>query len=143
MEERKMKTRKLLISIMLLSAVSMLHAANTEEYWGTWVNREYDAYPSKPAMFILTPDGKFAEYGKESDAGPLFTGTITIKEKWTDSEGNIWYKVAFSPDFFAITVYRLMKLSNSGKTLEEIWSPSQVPTEIDPNSPNYGIRYRK
>jgi hypothetical protein len=80
MEERKMKTRKLLISIMLLSAVSMLHAANTEEYWGTWVNREYDAYPSKPAMFILTPDGKFAEYGKESDAGPLFTGTITIKK---------------------------------------------------------------
>lgn len=128
---------------MLLSTVSVLLAANTEEYCGSWINKEYDADPGKTAMFILTPDGKYASYLKESDTEPFSTGTITIKEKWTDSEGNIWYKVTFSPDIFPVTRDGLMKLSNSGKTLESVFSRGQAPTEIDVNSPNYRIRYRK
>jgi len=143
MEERKMKTRKLFISVMLLSTLSVLLAANTEECCGTWVNKEYDAYPGKGAVFILTPDGKYTSYGKESDAQPYETGTLIIKEKWIDSEGNIWYKVTFSPDIWPGTADGLMKLSNSGKTLEYVWSRGQAPTEIDPSSRTYRIRYRK
>jgi len=143
MEERKKKTRKLFILVMLLSTVSVLVAANTEEYCGTWVNKEYEASLGKSAVFILTPDGKYASYEKESDALTSHEGTLTIKEKWTDSEGNLWYKVIFSPTFVAVTRYGLMKLSNSGKTLESVRSRRQVPTEIDLNSATYRIWYRK
>jgi predicted peptidase len=142
-EEREMKTRKLFISVMLLSTVSVLLAANTEEYCGTWVNKEYDADPGKTAMSILTPDGKYATYEKESDAQPDTTGTLTIKEKWTDSKGDIWYKVTYTSDVITVTLDGLMKLSNSGKTLESVFSPGQAPTAIDAKSPYYRIRYRK
>jgi hypothetical protein len=120
-----------------------LLAANAEEYCGTWVNKDYNAYREKRAVLTLKPDGRFAHYDKESDAQPHSEGRVTIKERWTDSNGNIWYKVTLSPDLLGHTKYRIMKLSDSGKVLEYVWSPSEVPTKVDLNSPNYRILYRK
>jgi len=139
----KMKTRELLLVIILLSAVPVLLAANAEEYWGTWVNRDYNADNSKIAVLLLKPDGSFAQYNKESDADPFSTGTITIKDKWTDSKGNIWYKVTFSLDHLAVTNDHIMKLSDAGMILEYLRHTSEIPAEMDPSNYNYRIMYHK
>ncbi len=139
----KMKTIELLLVIVLLSAVPVLLAANAEEYWGTWVNRDYNADDGKIAVLVLKPDGSFAQYNKASDAHPFSTGTITIKDKSTDSEGNIWYKVTFSLDHLAVANDHIMKLSDAGMLLEYLRHTSEIPAEMDPSNYNYRIMYRK
>jgi hypothetical protein len=69
-------------------------------------------------------------------------GPFEITEKWTDTDGNIWYKLsstlkgAYSTEPFYWTV----RISNSGKTLEYALSSSDYPNEKDlKNSYYYGI----
>ena len=138
-----MKTKELLLVIILLSALPVLLAANAEEYWGTWVNRDYNADDAKVAVLILKPDGSFAQYNRKSDPAPFSTGTIAIKDKWTDSKGSIWYKVTFSLDHLAVTNDHIMKLSDSGITLEFLRHTSEIPAEMDPSNFNYRIMHRK
>jgi len=68
-------------------------------------------------------------------------GEYTIKDKWTDSEGNIWYKETFV--VYGQKFYELDKISNSGKTLEFQYSTSKYPTKIDPENGRYRIYHRK
>ena len=93
-------------------------------------------YPKK----INNPDGTCYWYTSKEATEPISkrdTGTFTIKDKWTDTEGNIWYKVIIYRGGQDIEIYELNKISNFGNTLETMMSTNEWPTEIDPNHPLY------
>jgi hypothetical protein len=71
-------------------------------------------------------------------------GTSTLVDKWTDTEGNIWYKefVRYQSNSVG-TWYQLIKISNNGTNLEYMWSKRDFPVEADltPDSATYRIYY--
>ena len=148
-----MKTRKsILVTISILTLFVLVGAgatgkktcvaADSEEYYGTWINADYNG-TTKLAKLILRPDGTRATYVNDSDTYPSYSGSYTVTERWTDSEGNIWIKVEALGENIHVTSYELYKLSNSGKTLEWVWDLSDYPTEMDANHRKYHIYYRK
>ena len=54
-------------------------------------------------------------------------------DRWTDSEGNIWYKIHFT--FYRFDGNTLAKIVNNGNVLERLdymGYPPRFPTQIDP-----------
>jgi hypothetical protein len=148
-----MKTRKsILVAISILAIFVLIGtgatgkktcvAGDSEKYCGTWVNPDYNGNLTKWAKYILKPDGTWMLYSNDSDTAPHRYGAFTITEEWTDSEGNIWFKETGKCQDHYVH-YSLYKLSNSGKSLEFVWSLSDYPAEMDPNHPHYHIYYRK
>ncbi len=113
-------------------------AKDYEELDGTWVNMDADAGP--PQKIISYP-GRFEVFGSAESKTAMVTGSFWITDKWTDSEGNIWYKTEFVE--FGKKNYELSKISNSGKTWEFVYSSSKYPTKIDPENATYSIYHRK
>ena len=102
-----MKTSKLFMIIIFLLVVPVLLADNVEECWGTWVNKDYNEDYAKTAKLILNPDETFVLYNRESDTDPYYSGTVTIKDKWTDSNGNVWYKIILCDNMLDYSWYLL------------------------------------
>ena len=106
---------------------------------GTWTNEEYNSHPHM-GKYVLRRDGTFDSYFTTSDTEKEGANHYIIVEKWTDSEGNIWYKrhvwggakVEGHPGGYALD-----KFSNSGNVWEYIESGADFPTEIDKNHPYY------
>jgi len=69
-------------------------------------------------------------------------GEFVITNKWIDSKGNIWYTIIFK--FYVQYNYGLLKISNSGKTLEYAFG-NEYPKKIDPSDIHsvYLIFYRQ
>ena len=61
-----------------------------EELYGTWIN-DNAMPPQYPKKTVYFPGGR-KQYANISDTEPFEEDTEEIAEKWTDSEGNIWYK---------------------------------------------------
>jgi hypothetical protein len=118
-------------------------AKEDEEIYGTWVNTDYN-YTGRWAKGVFHPDGTFVTYQADSSITPYYFGTFTITEKWTDSEGNIWYKIISIDQIYTI-YYELHKISNNEMTWEYVWSNSDYPKEIDPDdtTSNRKIYYRQ
>ena len=123
-------------------------AKEDEELYGTWVNPEYDE-ESHVAKKVIKHDGTWDEYAMSNSNRPLGTGEYTIIDKWTDSEGNIWYKIIST--FFdeksiqrSNTYYYLSKIDKTGNVYELLFSSTDYPTEFDPDNLryNYRIHYR-
>jgi hypothetical protein len=116
-----------------------------KELSGTWVNEEYENTIYHPKVTVNS-DGTWHSY-KEWDETTMTshnTGEfVEFNEQWTDSEGNIWYKARFSEKGVITIYYDLSKISNLGEVWETVWSAFEYPNEIDTESPNYRIRYRK
>ncbi len=107
---------------------------------GTWLNQEYYKYEFVTSKAIVNPDQTVELYDKEGDKWPT-TAKIIIKDRWTDSEGNIFYKIE---SIYPIrTEYELWKLNNSRTIWELMFRAMEHYTEIDPNSTNYRIYYRQ
>jgi hypothetical protein len=70
-------------------------------------------------------------------------GMVTTLDKWTDSNGNIWYKVTCSLDHLAVTNDHIMQLSETGMISEYLQHTSKTPAEMDPSNYNYRIMYHK
>ena len=140
-----MKTRTLiLISILLLMVPFFLAGSSKkEEYYGTWVNTDYDRSTFFWAKTIHNHDGTLIKYRSTSDTEPYKTATFTIEDKWTDSEGNIWYKILYTETEQILSNFELTKISDNGTTLELVISIIDYPTEIDPNNDMYRIYYRQ
>ena len=142
-----MKSRPLISVLILIMAVFVLLAGGSkkEEYYGTWVNTDYDRSIGTHmlAKTIHNHDGTCALYITTSDTEPYLTATFTIEDKWTDSEGNIWYKILYTKTEQIISYFELTKISDSGTTLELVFSIIDYPTEIDPNAYGYRIYYRQ
>jgi len=148
-----MKSAKPILSVISVFAIlilvgiwaigeQMCVAQEEEEICGTWLNTEYKRPPQK---WIFSPGGTCELYNMESSPSPLFEATYTITERWTDSEGNIWYKVKAPGKFLGEEVewYLLARVSDSGKTLEYVRHPVDYHKELDPNHPSYRVYYRK
>lgn len=140
-----MKTRTLTLILILIMAVFVLLAGGSkkEEYYGTWVNTDYDRTTFRLGKLIHNRDGTKIKYVSASDTEPYLTATFTIEDKWTDSEGNIWYKILFTRTEQIISYFELTKISDNGTTLELVFSIIDYPTEIDPNYEGYRIYYRQ
>ncbi len=141
----------LILSLLLIGCASQQIESREpkEPLHGTWENRDY-AKPVHdpeeaafniiyPSQIVFTPDGKFTPRGVLAQA--LGVTPYRITSKWTDSEGNLWYKVVIK---FEGEVYLLIKVDSSNKILELSTSPDDYPTEIDmKRHPTDRIYYRK
>jgi hypothetical protein len=150
-----MKTRSLFFVIILLSAVSVSFAGDkisVDQFYGTWINENYNEYRYHHAKVIFNPDGPFAYYENINDTKPKVFGTFILKDSWVDSEGNIWIlEDEYVGTYFEgkkVSHYYINKISNSGRTLESFRHSSNVgqyPEEKDlnPNDSWYRVHYRQ
>jgi hypothetical protein len=115
-----------------------------EEIYGTWTNKDH--FPQK---VVTGPDG-YKAYNFMSDSAPIEEGTVTIDSKWTDQDGNVWYKTFGTVTYGTYkgsTYQELHKLSKSGTVSETVdafgdFDPNKYPTRINPMAETYRIYYR-
>ena len=123
-----------------------------EELYGTWTNGQNSGDWFRPQKLVLTAN-QYAEYCN-TEALPTFTWRLRIDDKWTDTDGNIWYKVfAIGTGCFkGHSTQELYKLSKSGTVMERALEmtttgkddPTLYPKGIDPNAPvSYWILRRE
>ena len=146
---------KLLAALVVLPALVSVAGFGQEKYnpkpneeiYGTWINVDQFSYAQKSA----NAPGGYKEYWKVADPAPSSEGTEEIYSKWTDSEGNTWYKT-FAIGTRGVTKgyssQTLHKLSKSGTVLESVYAlvstfdPNDFPTRIDPEDSTYRIYHR-
>lgn len=119
-------------------------ATDNEELFGTWVNMDYqegENLTHAPQKLILKP-GESELYSSINDTEPMWTEEINISHKWTDAKGNIWYKYRWKAGKIG-SGFTLSKISESGKTLEYIYSQWEYPKKLDVNSEYYRVFHRK
>jgi hypothetical protein len=66
-------------------------------------------------------------------------------EKWTDSEGNVWYKNFNRHNAAMTAIFLIIKISNNGTVCESVSSYGEFPTkdELNVDHFNYVIYYRQ
>ena len=106
-----------------------------EELFGTWVNPDYKGLPHQKV--VVHPDGRFERFTQQWFKEPTTKFSYKITDKWTDSEGNIRYKVRLSSPIYAY--YNLCRISSSGKTMEYVLDRTDYPTEIDADTHTYRV----
>jgi hypothetical protein len=134
-----------LLALALLAVVltlSNIVFAGSDELCGSWINVDYKNHFQKPVKVIFNPDGKFEKYRNADSKFPQWEGTYKITEKWTDSEGNIFYKFQ-QKDQLERDWKHLCKISNSGKILEFVYGNDEYPTEVIPGPQYYLIYFRE
>ena len=148
-----MKTTKVIsgfLSILVVLALTMTYAEeekayvpkDNEEIYGTWINEDYPGGLFGAQKMTIHPDRTYEVFAKTTDTTSRWGGTMTIIDKWTDSEGSIWYKThrkSISGRFW----YGLDKISSSGSIYEYVQSHVDHPTEMDTGHYRYRIYYRK
>jgi hypothetical protein len=138
--------RSILISLfVIVISISAVQAGDAnEKIYGIWVNKEYDATEAYP-RWDYNSDGTWASYVKIGDQ-PVWGGKYTITEKWTDSEKNVWYKIKWVNTMTAYEGFGLLKISDSGNTIEQQFAVGDYPSKIDPSKGFWeyaGIHRRK
>ena len=122
-----------------------------EELYGTWINRSYTGKFSPPNDYhpqkeVIDSNG-YHIFRFVDDPGQYFVGAETITNRWTDSEGNIWYKT-YKRSFFdengkTTVPHFLYKLSKSATVRESVfairdtYTPGAFPSKIDPKDSSY------
>jgi hypothetical protein len=118
--------------------------SQNEEMYGTWVNAKYDGM-AHVQKFVYYYWGYGEEFRKVADKDPSAKWTFTIVDKWSDSDGSIWYKsyVITNNDFSVWFI--LSKISNHGTVFELVENVGDFPTaaDLNPNNSNYYIDYRQ
>jgi len=66
----------------------------------------------------------------------LKQGTYSIRKKWQDSKGNIWYQIKIQGPLDE-REYELARISNNGNTLEYVFRYDVFPGDIRSNDTNY------
>jgi hypothetical protein len=94
-----------------------------ELYSGTWVNPDYRWDTAKR---VIKPDSTWEHYIDVDKQTYACYGHDTIMEKWTDSEGNIWYKALWECIPHQLKGYVYGKISESGNIHEYIWDFKEI-----------------
>ena len=129
----------LALTVLVLTLPNSVFA-DSEELCGTWIN--VDLKDSRSVKVIFKPDGKFERFRNNVDSKiPYREGTYKITEKWTDTEGNIYYKCLQS-DNHGRQSKHLCKLSQSGKIIEIVWGHNEYPAEVSPR-PGFYDKYTR
>jgi len=114
-------------------------AGDNEPLYGTWINMEY--YSSPPQKVIYNPDGTGGS-SVSIDLDPSYEIKYLITGKWTDPEGNIMYKIHWIGSWRE-EAFSLIRISNSGNTLEYVFDHEKHPDKIDPSHEFYRKYTRK
>jgi len=131
-----------IIGFFVVVNIHAYDPSEKEEIYGTWINPEYGGNWA-PQKLIMYPNGTWKRFLSRHDLAPGFTGSFTLIDKWTDSEGNIWYKMFWNLGNIEWEMYEIVRISNSGKTLEYVFSEIDFPIGITTDHPNYRIYYRQ
>ena len=126
-------------------------ATEDEELYGIWLNPEYDDTAGGQPGRMVIKNGTYEIFALTNITRWLIQGEYTITNKWTDSEGNVWYNYMVTKLWYQTGVtrtdplYGLAKISNSGKTLERAYSGIEYPQELNPEALEfiYQIHYRQ
>jgi hypothetical protein len=153
-----MKSREYFIRSVVLVVIAVLivccakkpyRPKKDEPLYGVWVNENYNEL-SENAKYIYNPDGKGLGYEKTTDPEPKKISRFTIEEKWTDKEGNIYYKVLAKwtrppyEELYATLWYVSVKIHPSGDVMEVVASKDKYYEEIKPDVTGwYMIHYRQ
>jgi hypothetical protein len=146
----KVKRKKsILVSILLLFVASIALAENQgreisvneamKYFCTTWINPAYYENDFRSGK-IVTNDGIFGWYNKETSRSPTASGTYKIEKSWVDKYGNVWLNVLV--DERSWKKYLLVKISDNGNTFEYAWDYKAYPT-VDPESWPDAIMYKK
>ena len=119
-----------------------------EELYGTWVNKEYSgtllAYYQK---WVFRFWGYAKQYNNVADKLSVFQNTFFLVDKWSDSEGNIWYKIYIQEGSWKYGWFAVVKFSKGGTVFEytDAAYPLMWPSEADlePDNPKYRIYHRQ
>ena len=113
-----------------------------EELYGIWINETYTGLSDQ--KWVLSDWGYCEAFNKATDTIPKTRWTNSIVDKWTDAEGNIWYKV-FEQAYYGGSYYAVYKIGNDNKVLECTWKRTWFPSEDDLNlrQGGYRIYYRQ
>ena len=109
-------------------------AKDQEELYGTWVNMDYAS--CIPQKIVYKSVGTFNCFRAANSKVPDDCGRYLVTGKWSDSEGNIFYKSNWVGDW-GEEAYQITKISNSGKTLEFMLGYDEPPKNIDPDNTWY------
>lgn len=123
-----------------------------EELYGTWVNEKNNADVFHGQKVVVTAAGMDI-YSKASDPAPGMVVSWDITSKWTDSEGNVWYKTygtSIGGVYKGANWQALEKISGSGTVWERAanyldlgrFNPAFYPKTVDPNGASYRVLYR-
>jgi hypothetical protein len=155
---KKMMTRAFMIGAVLLLSVlvfptsyakerDFFKPSNDEEIYGTWVNTEYSGEQTWQQKIVYYIWGYVEIYMLLENKNPVWPATSTLVDKWTDAEGNIWYRDFLRDQWSGVGValYQLYKISDKGETLELIWRQREFPAEadMDPSGATYRIYHRQ
>ena len=114
-------------------------AGDNEPLYGTWVNMEY--YSRPPQKVIYNPDGTGGS-SVSVDSDPSYKIRYLITGKWTDPENNIMYKIHWIGSWRE-EAFSLIRISNSGNTLEHVFDHEKHPDKIEPSHEFYRKYTRK
>ena len=117
-----------------------------EEIYGTWINMAYTGTGQYVQKFVLYDWGYWEGYDKAASTLPsTYPGTYILVDKWTDSEGNIWYKEYVRERHGMNPHFELDKISKDGTVWEYVFGYNDFPKADTMNSKNpyYRIYYRE
>ena len=149
-----MKTRMfVLISFLVLGVLIVAGSCATqkqayipkpnEELYGTWVNTDYDGV-EEDQKFINYNWGYTESFQLVTDQYVGLQSAFYIMDKWTGSEGIIWYKVTWQFRGSPNMRFYLVKINDTEGSWEQVWSYKDFPSESDltPEHVQYDIWYR-
>jgi hypothetical protein len=119
-----------------------------ETWSGTWVNTDVPGNWVAPQKFITHSDGTLDFYSTATSSKSTTTYVFTLFERWSDADGNTWFKAQKSGEFggSVMTIYEYGKINDSGDTYELIYHVgSQEIDDWEPENPlyNYVVYYRQ
>jgi hypothetical protein len=123
-----------------------------EELYGTWANEKNNVDVFHGQKVVVAADGMDI-YCRVSDPAPGMEVSWEISSKWTDSEGNVWYKTLGTSTggvYKGANWQALEKINKSGTVWERAvnylelgrFNPAFYPRTIDPNGTYYRLLYR-
>jgi len=131
-----------IINFFVVVNIHAYDPSEKEEIYGTWINPDYGGDWAVQKI-IIDPNGTEKRFHSRHDLAAGYTCPFTLIDKWTDSEGNIWYKMFWTLGNIEWKMYEIIRISNSGKTLEYVFSEIDFPKEITADHPDYRIYYRQ
>ena len=144
-----MKIRTLISILILVLAVQMVIGScatqknatereifkpiNNNELVDVWVNTDYSGGMMDRQKTVVISYGYFKAFSSVDSKDPVETGTLFVVDKWTDSDGNIWYKAIWRERWSGNAFYyELDKISDDGNTWEWMYSRAEdFPSESD------------
>ena len=127
-------------SAFVMAEENEYKATNNEELFGEWILEDYTEGP--PPQMVIFKLGSWDGYYSTDDKEPGWKAKNLITHKWTDAKGNVWYKTQWRVIHFH-RGFSLYQISDSGKTLEHVYSEWEYPKKMDTGNDNYRIYKRK